>query len=302
MQVTLNPYENVNWNSWGQYKANFHTHTTQSDGDNSPAEVIDDYFSADYKILSITDHNTVTWPWTRYNRDPNRLGMLAVRGDEFSRSHHVNGFFDFTVNRADHADGIKNVQQQGGLCHFNHPLRYNSARDWDWYVPWYEQYPACVGIEAINRRVQAHALWDNINENFYAQRNKLVWGYANDDMHDRSELFRSFQFMLMPSLSENALRASKKSGAFYFCHEPGGSGEARVPRIARIAVDNQTQTITITPQSQNLKSIEWVGPGTKTVCNGATFNFSNYPKGSFVRAELHGNSGSCYTQPFGIGD
>lgn len=299
-RVSLNPYENVNWGSWRQYKANFHTHTTRSDGDHDPAEVIDDYHSANYQILAITDHDTVTWPWTNYNRDPDDLGMLAVRGDEFSRSHHVNGFFEFSVSRANHEDGIANVQRQGGLCHFNHPLRYNSAKDWDWYVPWYEDYPACVGIEAINRGTHAHALWDNINENLYANRQQFVWGYANDDMHDRSELYRSFQFMLMPNLSENALRTSKRTGAFYFCHEPRGSGQARVPQIDRIDVDNQAQTITIIPKNQNFKSIRWTGPGSETVGNGTVFNFSNYPSGSFVRAELEGDSGSCYTQPFGI--
>jgi hypothetical protein len=301
-RVTLNPYETVNWNSWDHYKANFHTHTTRSDGDHSPAEVIDDYHGANYKILAITDHDTITWPWTNFGRDPNRLGMLAVRGDEFSRSHHVNGFFSFAVDRANHSDGIANVQRQGGLCHFNHPLRYNSEDEWDWYLPWYEEYPACVGIEAINRRTHAHELWDNINERFFANRQKLVWGYANDDMHDRSELFRSFQYMLMPSLSENALKASKRSGAFYFCHEASGSGEARVPQIARITVDNQTQTITLESKNVQPRAIRWIGPGTRTVGNGATFNFSNYPPGSFVRAELEGNSGSCYTQPFGIGE
>lgn len=299
-RVTLNPYANVNWDSWRQYKANYHTHTTQSDGDHDPAEVIDEYHSADYKILSITDHNTVTWPWTDYNRDPDDLGMLAVRGDEFSRAHHVNGFFEFSVSRADHKDGIASVQREGGLCHFNHPLRYNSANDWDWYIPWYEDYPACVGLEAINRGTHAHRLWDNINENLFTDKQQLVWGYANDDMHDRSELFRSFQFMLMPNLSEGALRTSKRTGAFYFCHEPKGSGQARVPQISRIDVDNQAQTITIVPQGNNYRAIEWIGPGTETVGDGTVFNFSNYPSGSFVRAKIEGGNGSCYTQPFGI--
>lgn len=304
--VIVNPYEYVDWNSWQQYKANYHTHTKESDGDHSPAEVIDAYYAAGYKILSITDHDTITWPWTDWDRDPTELGMLAVRGDEFSRSHHVNGFFGFTRERANHSNAIQDiqaVQDAGGtaLCHFNHPLRYNSADDWDWYIPWYKQYPACVGIEAINRVTHAHELWDNINENLFLDNGQLVWGYANDDMHDSSELFRSFQFMLMPELTTPALNMSKITGAFYFCHERGGSGEALVPKLANITVDNQVQTITLTPAAQDYESIRWVGPGSQEVGNGLVFDFSNYPENSFVRAELHGESGSCYTQPFGIG-
>ncbi len=296
-EVTINPYSNVNW-SWQQYKANFHTHTTRSDGDDSPEEVIDNYYNADYKILSITDHNTITWPWSDYGRNPSSLNMLAVKGDEYSSSHHVNVFDQFSLASADHSKGVKHVQSEGGLCHFNHPYRYNKASDWDWYVPWYRQYPACVGLETINRNTKAHELWDNLNEFMFREDNKLIWGFANDDMHDRDELFRSFQFMLMPNLTQSALNTSKKTGAFYFCNEPGGSGEARVPRINRITVDNSSKRITISASGEN--SIRWIGPGSQRVGTGSTFDFSNYPDKSFVRAELEGSRGTCYTQPFGI--
>ena len=40
-----NPYENVDWQSFGQYKANFHTHTTNSDGGNTTAKIIVWYIS-----------------------------------------------------------------------------------------------------------------------------------------------------------------------------------------------------------------------------------------------------------------
>jgi hypothetical protein len=296
-QVTINPYATVDW-SWEQYKANFHTHTTRSDGDIEPSAVIDRYYGANYKILSITDHNAITWPWSDFGRNPTNLNMLAVKGDEYSSSHHVNVFDRFTTASADHTKGVQHVQASGGLCHFNHPYRYNDASDWAWYVPWYRQYPACVGLETINRDTNANALWDNLNENMFKEDNKLIWGFANDDMHDSSELYHSFQFMLMPNLSQTALNTSKRTGTFYFCNEPSGSGQARVPRISRITVDNNAQKISITASGQN--SIRWVGPGSKSVGSGSTFNFSNYPDESFVRAELIGSNGNCYTQPFGI--
>ena len=42
------------------YKANFHCHTTESDGKLSPLSVAEFYQRAGYDILSITDHRTVT--------------------------------------------------------------------------------------------------------------------------------------------------------------------------------------------------------------------------------------------------
>ena len=132
VDCTLNPYAGVNWATWDQFKANFHTHTAESDGYQSPATVIDEYYSAGYKILAITDHNTITWPWTDYGRDPVSLGMLAVRGDEYSMSHHITAFYDFTVATSNLQFGIPHVAFKGGLTLINHPGRYRSPSDWSW--------------------------------------------------------------------------------------------------------------------------------------------------------------------------
>ena len=62
--VFISPYEGVNWATTGQHKGNLHTHTTQSDGALAPSAMIDEYSSRGFGILALTDHNTVTWPWT----------------------------------------------------------------------------------------------------------------------------------------------------------------------------------------------------------------------------------------------
>ncbi|HTN69203.1 MAG TPA: hypothetical protein VLZ33_07050 [Dysgonamonadaceae bacterium] len=38
-----NPYKSINWGDDMQYKANFHTHTTGSDGRMNPHTVVDKY-------------------------------------------------------------------------------------------------------------------------------------------------------------------------------------------------------------------------------------------------------------------
>ena len=73
----MNPYQNVDWGSFNQYKANLHTHTTISDGSMSPQAVVDLYQQNDYTILSITDHNNVSYPWEKFaEMKPSQLSSI----------------------------------------------------------------------------------------------------------------------------------------------------------------------------------------------------------------------------------
>jgi hypothetical protein len=105
----------------------------------------------------------------------------------------------------------------------------------------------------------------------------------------------------MPELTEEALKTAMEVGSFYFCVEPGASGEALVPRITNIAVDSIEQTITI--EAEGVASILWIGPGIgqdHAIAVGPVFNFTEYENQPFIRAILKGPQGDCYTQPFGM--
>ena len=293
--MTKNPYAEVNWSTYGQYKGNYHTHTTNSDGSDSPNIVINEYYNKGYDILSLTDHNYTSWPW------PGNPGMLAIRGNEYSSSHHMNAFVNFIFTSSNLENGIPHVQSQEGILQINHPGRYNIPSMYLWYIPWFRDYSASITLEVFNqgdRYPNDRQLWDNINENIFPATGKLVWGSSNDDSHRDSHRFRNFQFMLMPELSEADWINCLKDGAFYFAYEPGGSGDASVPRISNISVDNDAKTITITASAYN--SIEWIGPGTIVVATGNIFDYSNYKDKSFVRAILENSNGDSYTQPFGF--
>ncbi len=109
----FNPYENVDWEVTNHFKANFHTHTTESDGDQTPEEVITKYINANYDILAITDHNKNSWSWTNWiNSEPvspsstsayyQGFEILAVSGNEPSNSHHfVSLFSDYSGHAID---------------------------------------------------------------------------------------------------------------------------------------------------------------------------------------------------------
>ena len=51
------PYSEVDWSSFGQYKAALHAHTTNSDGGVVFNQVIEEHYRQDFDILAITDHN-----------------------------------------------------------------------------------------------------------------------------------------------------------------------------------------------------------------------------------------------------
>ncbi len=301
VKCVINPYKDVNWDSWEQYKANFHTHTTESGADYTPSEAIDKYYSTGYKILAITDHDKITWPWNDYGRDPDSLGMLAVKGDEYSRSYHLNGFFSCTLDSANLEEGLNDIETNSGRSHINHPGRIFDPDEWGWFIPWYQNYPTCRGLEVFNKGdlyTTDRQLWDNINQNLFDSDSIFVWGFSNDDMHTFSNLYHNFQFMLMPSLTQNDLIDCIDNGAFYFCRELTATGAATVPRIDSILVDESGKTITLSCTEYD--SINWVGPGSSVFGHGEVFDYSEYYNRQFIRAVIYGPYGSTYTQPFGF--
>jgi hypothetical protein len=50
------PYEDVDWSTYGHFKAALHAHTTNSDGSASMLQAVERHYELDYDILAITDH------------------------------------------------------------------------------------------------------------------------------------------------------------------------------------------------------------------------------------------------------
>lgn len=108
-------------------RANLHTHTSNSDGDSPPAEVVAWYRDAGYDVLAITDHDILTEP-----ADLAHLAgpMLLVRGEELTSGDvHVNGLGlpkavpptfggDARARLQGNVDAIRDI---GGVPSVNHP-------------------------------------------------------------------------------------------------------------------------------------------------------------------------------------
>lgn len=55
--VIISPYADVDW-SWKQYKADLHSHTTASDGDDTLKDMIEVNYDYGFDIYAVTDHGT----------------------------------------------------------------------------------------------------------------------------------------------------------------------------------------------------------------------------------------------------
>lgn len=108
-------------------RANLHTHTTNSDGDSPPEDVVAWYRDAGYDALALTDHDWFTDPATlQAMAGP----MLLIRGEELTSGNvHVNGLgisrtlppaFEANVVETLQAN-VDRVRADGGVPSVNHP-------------------------------------------------------------------------------------------------------------------------------------------------------------------------------------
>jgi len=218
----VNPYEGVDWAAWGQYKANLHTHTTRSDGKLTPAATAELYRSKGYRILALTDHETVTYPWTNFGVNPQALGMVAIQGAELYTEAHLNSFFSDIVRIPMAGDALVAAGAKGGLIVLNHPNSF-TAKDPPWFEALYRTYDHFIGLETFNGGeilVNGFPYWDIILDDLMPDR--PVWGFANDDMHETSQAGFNWNVFVLPALTEAETRKAMETGRFYVCSTSGG--------------------------------------------------------------------------------
>lgn len=337
MRVILNPYAGVDWGTAVRVKGNFHTHTTHSDGTQTPAAVIDRYHSFGYKALIVTDHDNLgqhggvaaVWPWATYaeGRDPAALGILSGSGTELSWSHDIPAYF---VNPdlwtpADVTDGtykakgddplklIPEVGARGGLCHLAHPGRLeDGGKPDDWYADVLTAYPHCLGMEVFNqgnRYPTDTERWDRVTTLLRARGavGVTAWGFSVDDSHRSAEIGRNYLVLMLAEFTVPALRAALTAGHFWIVWDQLGAGPARHWQASRPYIYSAAPTVSsvrvtsagITVCAAQASAINWYTEGTTLVHTGDTLDLETPGLGSWVRAELLGDGGShTLLQPF----
>lgn len=336
VQQIHNPYETVNWSGYGQYKANLHTHTMVSDGWMNPQTVVGKYRDADYQILAISDHNSVTWPWTGFsgfrmnaksegrllNRElkpqeedwirpedllfkdvnPEDAGMAAIQANELSDHHHMNSFFNDHNGTKTEDESLNAIAAKHGLAVLNHPGRYHDTNpkrySLDWYLALYQRYPHLLGMEVYNcgKRFPHDDMLWDSILTVMAPV-RPVWGFSNDDMHSMRDFGRNWNVFLLPELNEKAVRQAMENGTFYFVYSPDGHSGSKPPVIESIKVNQRKGQIAINATGSD--SIVWIAEGKKLMRGKRLVLKKLQGKVRYLRAEVYGVDDIIVcTQPF----
>jgi hypothetical protein len=127
-----NPYENVDWAIYGQYKAAHHTHSTYSDGSNTREAMIVDKYNRGFDIVAMTDHDYSTSDWTNGIRASNggwnnmmRTPLTADVSNSINNGTFTNipiGNFSGTRQQSNGMIGISNSNELSarGQASLNH--------------------------------------------------------------------------------------------------------------------------------------------------------------------------------------
>jgi hypothetical protein len=217
------------------FEGNLHCHTTNSDGDSSPAFVAEFYKKAGFDFVAITDHNHFTKPEeTKSVCGPQFLHLPASEYTGISvpgQYCHVNGLGiskPFHPSRIEDAlgtlkEGVSQAQAQGALAMLNHP-------NWKWAYGAKEIAAAGAEIfelyngsytcnnEGSEGRPGTEAMWDEV-----LSQGIRIWGAGSDDCHRHSGHFDPFKdppcsawsVVEAEELSVKAILAALKAGRFY---------------------------------------------------------------------------------------
>ncbi len=144
----INPYEDVDW-SWKQYKADLHSHTTASDGDDSLKKMIETNYGYGFDIYAVTDHGITSSSWTEAKTIPalkvfvsmkkpdaeirvlDAEGGLTYEGDRYDLVTE-NGSEYYYQTYSDGSVGQKMLRVPFGIE--NNPSSLNNAHVNSWFV------------------------------------------------------------------------------------------------------------------------------------------------------------------------
>ena len=238
------------------------------------------------------------------------------------RKNHVNGFFcgygqGILGQEEDYETVIAGTHAAGGLTFINHPGDFLAANAENGRAKDYNQlkvfidplmkYDSCVGIEIFNLRDTTdradRILWDSLLQ-YTIPNGKNVWGFSNDDSHALDDIGVTQEMILMPELSNEALRTAMENGTFFACskyarYELGEEfvGTGDYAQIHEVVVDDDNDTISVV--ASNYDVIEWIADG-EIIATGETLSLTeNSDKiGCYVRFQLKNEGGIVCSQPF----
>lgn len=198
-------------------RGNLHAHTTLSDGEHAPEELIAAYEARGYDFLALTDHDLLA----SVEQLQKHTSLLLIPGTEITANGaHLtaSGVCCDILPHADRQAAINDALAQDALVVLNHPHWEAHFEHW----PFNEllRLTGYAGIEIFNGITQfgegnpvATGVWDRL-----LSSGRRVWGFANDDTHFDGTLANGWNMVRLPAeapVTWPALREAILGGDFY---------------------------------------------------------------------------------------
>lgn len=317
LKILYNPYGYVNWSTYGQYKAQLHCHSNQSDGNMGPEGVIDAYSASGFKILSITDHDgptgvysaDTTWPWSLWGRDTSTAGMIAIEGNELTEAgrHHISAYYgSFRSSSSTDEDAwLSDIDSHNGLAILSHPYYHTITsvpslpKSLSWYKNLLMNHPSLLGLEVFNYHVSALYssdydinLWDAILTDI-ADTGR-VWGSGVDDAHlCPSDVGLGWNVVIVDKLTNANVKAAFQGGQFY-CSSKSDLTDS-CPSVESVVVDEASGMMSV--EASNYTGIQWIADGAVTGTGTSIRYVDNNAINKYVRIALRNGTAWTCLQP-----
>ena len=298
----------VNW-----YKGNTHTHTINSDGDSTPADVVRWYRENRYNFLFITDHEHVTNVASLNDLHGKAGAFLVIAGQEVTDSYdrkpyHLNALGISKLVMPNRLPGavetlqknIDDVLKAGGIAQINHP-NFGWALTADQLIKLnnYTLLEIHNGHPLVNNMggggvPSAEAMWDSV-----LSSGKLVFAVADDDSHFFKRIGdptaptpgKGWIFVRAAELTPEAVIESMKKGDFY-----ASTGV----ELSDYKADDRQVTVTIKEERSSKYRTQFIGKHgqllSESTTNPAVYTFKGNE--AYVRAKIYESNGkTAWTQP-----
>jgi hypothetical protein len=338
--IYSNPYSGVNFETVNAYKADLHSHTSQSDGVNTPEQLADAFSAKGYNVLAITDHDTYptveplpTYPLSSFSDyTPTsetagssaelypEVGLLMIQANEITGlpattiHHRVSLFNDmwtseqissgeFDTRKNDIQWTLSKIAEKGGLSILAHPSKhpdFGTTYDLAFYTGLVNNTENLLGVEVKNSLAYNDEPLWDSLLNSISGKN--IWGFSNSDVHNITVgCGTNYNMIFAASLTKAAIYNALRNGQFYFVIDSAGANIARHnPNATPIISNIIANNYSIEITALNTISIEWINNG-NVIFTGSKFIAGNFSGINYVRAKLTGiNGGYAFTQAFKI--
>ncbi len=208
------------------YKGSLHIHSTVSDGELTPAEVIQWYRNQEYHFLALTDHDYVSEAKSITDDFITLSGVEVGGTDPQAGLYHLvalglpsSGPLKLDGMTKSMQGAVNQLQKAGGLVFLAHPY-WSGQMSKDLL-----SLENCIGQEIYNGSCEvdtcrglATVHWDDL-----LACGRRLWGLATDDAHWRSrpkDAGKGWVWVKSTALKQDAILQALKQGHFYASSDP----------------------------------------------------------------------------------